>query len=93
MKTTILCGLAALALQGCVAILPSMTASVLEADTEKGSQIALEGSYCGYECLQMAMNKAQEACSSGYVVQSKSQNAVGSIYMVVRCQPKAKTGS
>ncbi|MGF6148191.1 Uncharacterised protein [Kingella potus] len=93
MKKTILCGLAAFVLQGCVVSLPSMTTSVLETDSENGNQIALDGSYCGYNCLQIAMNKARETCASDYVVQSKSQVSMGSIYMVVRCRPKAKTAS
>ncbi len=90
MKKMILCTLAALALQGCVVQVPTatVTSNVLEADKEKGNQIALEARHCEFGCLQMAMNKAQEVCPAGYVIQNKSQSDVGALHMVVRCRPK-----
>ena len=97
MKKLVLTALAGILLQGCViqAVPPMVTANVIDADREKGNQFSLKAERCGMAatCTEMLLNKAQEVCPMGYIIQQRMIS--NDIYyggpipssMLIRCAP------
>jgi hypothetical protein len=74
-------------IQGCVVRTAAVSSNIIETNPAKGNLINISGENCNFMCENMVLNKAHEACTSGYIIQSTARSLdFRSINMIVRCQ-------
>lgn len=89
MKKGLLIASVVLSLQACGVIMPNVSSNVIEA-TPQGSLINIHATYCGHNCTELAMKKAQEVCPKGFIVRNTTQGGTYThnpdVSMIIRCE-------